>query len=67
MPRVSEVSGGERTSASLGPIALSRSRKGLAGVVHGSERVLRDQAAVLDHVLEALADQAALGRRKILN
>src|SRR5215210_5440142 len=46
---------------------MSRFSNGLAGVVHGFERDLHDQAAVLDHVLEALSDKTALGRRKILN
>ena len=63
---VGALSGGERTPA-LRTIALSRSRKGLAGFVHGFERALRDGAAVLDHVLEALADKTALGRRELLN
>src|SRR4051794_19725600 len=30
-------------------------------------RILRDRAAVLDYVLEALADKTALGRHELLN
>src|SRR5215218_10279990 len=60
----SETSSGEGARATL---LLSRSSNGLAGVVHRFERDLHDQAAVLDHVLEALTDETALGRRELLN
>jgi hypothetical protein len=60
----SETSSGEGARATL---LLSRSSNGLAGVVHRFERDLHDQAAILDHVLEALTHKTALGRRKILN
>ena len=50
-----------------GQRSLEPPRNGLAGVVHRFERDLRDRAAVLDHVLEALTDKTALGRREILN
>src|SRR5215204_4125972 len=60
----SETSSGEGARATL---LLSRSSNGFAGVVHRFERDLHDQAAVLDHVLEALTDKTALGRREILN
>src|SRR4051795_9863126 len=61
---VSETSSGEGARATL---LLSRSSNGLAGVIHRFERDLGDHAAVLDHVLEALTDKTALGRRDILN
>src|SRR5215211_7450769 len=64
---IAETSGGERAGALLGRSLLGRSSNGLAGVVHRFERDLHDQAAVLDHVLEALTDKTALGRREILN
>src|SRR3954468_11413340 len=60
----SETSSGEGARATL---LLSRSSNGLAGVVHRFERDLHDQAAILDHVLEAFADKTALGRREILH
>src|SRR5215210_2886341 len=53
--------------ATLGSVVLSCPSDGLAGVVHRFERDLRDRAGVLDHVLEALSDQAALDSREILN
>src|SRR5215203_5887656 len=62
-----EISGGERAGTPLGRSLLGRSSNDLAGVVHRFERDLHDQAAVLDHVLEALTDKTALGRREILN
>src|SRR4051794_25258096 len=63
----SEPSGGERARAPLGRVALSRLCDGLASVIHRFERDLHDRAGVLDHVLEALADQAALNGREILH
>src|SRR3954453_6814155 len=53
--------------ATLGSVVLSCPRDGLAGLVHRFERDLRDQAGVLDQVLETLSDQAALDGRDILN
>src|SRR3954469_12729290 len=50
--------------AALGSALVSRPRKDLAGVVHCFERELRDRAAVLDHGLQALADETALDRRE---
>jgi hypothetical protein len=59
-----ETSGSEGARSTL---LLGCSSNGLAGVVHRFERDLGDQAAVLDHGLEALADKTALGRREILH
>src|SRR4051812_32729884 len=53
--------------ATLGSVVLSCPRDGLAGLVHRFERDLRDGAGVLDHVLEALSDEAALDGCEILN
>src|SRR5690242_613927 len=60
----SETSGTEGVRAAL---LVGRPSNGLAGVVHRFERDLGDHAAVLDHGLEALADETALGRREILH
>src|SRR6185436_10136799 len=60
----SETSGSEGARSTL---LLGCSSNGLAGVVHRFERDLGDQAAVLDHGLEALADETALGCREILH
>src|SRR3954470_15468346 len=68
-PMPSKISGDALLSAraTLGSVVLSRPCNGLAGLVHRFERDLRDRAGVLDQVLEALADKAALDRREILN
>src|SRR3954453_2976571 len=60
----SETSGREGARSTL---LLGRSSNGLAGVVHRFERDLGDHAAVLNHGLEALADETALDRREILH
>src|SRR3954471_19938928 len=60
----SETSGGERARATL---LLSRPRDGSASFVNRSQRDLHNRAGILDHVSEALSDEAALGRREILN
>ena len=53
--------------AALGSALVSRLRDGLASLVNRSQRNPHNRAGVLDHVLEALADEAALDGRELLN
>src|SRR4051812_36266150 len=68
-PMPPKISGDALLSAraTLGRVLLSRPGDGLAGLVYCFERDLRDQAGILDHVLEALSNEAALNGGEILN
>src|SRR4051812_9852565 len=61
-PMPPKISGDALLSAraTLGRVLLSRPGDGLAGLGHRFERDLHDRAGILDHVLQALSDQAAL-------